>query len=91
MPQERLPKQALLSKVKRKWPVGRPRTRWKDYIEYLGRNRLELQPSEMSEVVTDRDVWWLNLELSPQPLWTERALKEAVSPTIQRMIWIHEF
>ena len=27
MPQERLPKQALLAKAKRKSPVGRPRTR----------------------------------------------------------------
>jgi len=36
MPQERLPKQALLAKVKWKRPVGQPRTRWEDYIEDLG-------------------------------------------------------
>jgi len=36
MPQERLPKQALLAKVKGKGPVGRPRTRWEDYIKDLG-------------------------------------------------------
>jgi len=36
MPQERLPKQVLLAKVKGKRPVGRPRTRWQDYIEDLG-------------------------------------------------------
>jgi len=48
--------------------VGRPRTRWADYIEDLGWNRLGLQPSELLEVVADRDVWRLNLELlPPQP------------------------
>ena len=35
MPQERLPKQALLAKVNGRRPVGRPRTRWTDYIEDL--------------------------------------------------------
>jgi len=63
MPQKRLPKQALLAKVKGKRPVGRPRTRWADYIEVLGWNRLGLQPSKMLEVVADRDVWRLKLEL----------------------------
>jgi len=68
MPQERLPKQALLAKVKGKRPVGRPRTRWQDYVEDLGWNRFGLQPSEMLEVVADRDVCRLNLELlPPQP------------------------
>jgi len=54
--QERLPKQALLAKVKGKRPVGRLRTRWVDYIEDIRWNRLGLQPSEMLEVVADRDV-----------------------------------
>jgi len=68
MPQEKLPKQALLAKVKGKRPVGRPQTRWAEYIEDLGWNRLGLQPNEMLEVVADRDVWRLNLELlPPQP------------------------
>jgi len=68
MPQERLPKQALLAKVKGKRLVGRPRTRWQVYIEDLGWNCLGLQPSEMLVVVADRDVWQLNLELlPPQP------------------------
>ena len=39
MPQERLPKQALRAKANGKRPVGRPRTRWTDYIEDLGWNR----------------------------------------------------
>jgi len=38
---------------------------------------LGLQPSEMLEVVADRDVWRINLELfPPQPSRHERALKE---------------
>ena len=36
MLEERLPKQALLGKANRKRPVGRPRTRWTNYIEALG-------------------------------------------------------
>ena len=50
MPQERLPKQALHAKPNGRRPVGRPRTRWTDYIEDLGWNRLGLRPSEMMEV-----------------------------------------
>ena len=51
MPQERLPKQALHAKANGRRPVGRPRTRWTDYIEDLGWNRLGLRPSEMMEVM----------------------------------------
>ena len=65
MPQERLPRQALLAKANGKIPVGRPRTRWTEYIKDLGWNRLELQPSEMMEMTEDREVWRLNLELLP--------------------------
>ena len=68
MPQERLPKQALLAKANGRRPVGRPKTRWTDYIEDLGWNRLGLRPSEMMDVMEDREVWRLNLELlPPQP------------------------
>ena len=51
MPQERLPKQALLDKGNGRRPVGRPRTRWTNYIEDLGWNRLGLHPSEMMDVM----------------------------------------
>ena len=37
---ERLPKQTLYAKVSGRRPVGRSRTRWLDYIEDLGWNRL---------------------------------------------------
>ena len=65
MSQERLPKQALHAKANGRRPVGRPRTRWTDYIEDLGWNRLGLRPSEMMEVMEDCEVWRLNLELLP--------------------------
>jgi len=54
-----------------KRPVGRPRTRWADYIENLGWNRFGLQPSEMLEVVVDRDVWRLNFKLLPPETLTD--------------------
>ena len=68
MPQERLPKQALLAKANGGRPVGRPRTKWTNYIEDLGWNRLGLQPSKMMDVMEDREVWRHNLKLlRPQP------------------------
>ena len=66
MPQDRLPKQALLAKANGRRPVGRPRTRWTDHIEDLGWNRLGLRPSELMEVMEDRKVWRHNLELLPR-------------------------
>ena len=65
MPQERLPKQALLAKANGRRPVGRPKTRWTNYIEDLGWNRLGLRPNEMMDVMENREVWRLNLELLP--------------------------
>ena len=68
MPRERLSKQALLAKANGRRPVGRPRTRWTDYVEDLGRSRLGLRPSKMMEVMEDGEVLRLNLELlPPQP------------------------
>ena len=57
MLQKRLPKQALLAKANGRRPVGRPRTRWANYIEDLGWNRLGLQPSKIMDVMEDREVW----------------------------------
>ena len=69
IPQERLPKQALFVKANGRRPaVGRPRTRWTDYIENFGWNRLGPHSSEMMDVnhvMKDREVWRLNLELLP--------------------------
>ena len=63
MPEKKLTKQALLVKANGKRPVGRPRIKWTIYIKDLGWNRLGLYPSEMME---DRKVQRLNLELLPQ-------------------------
>ena len=65
IPQERLPKQALLSKANGRRPAGRLKTRWTNYIENLGWNRLGLHPGKMMNVKEDREVWRLNLELLP--------------------------
>ena len=58
------------------------KTRWTNCIEKLGWNRSELQPSE---VVEDREVWWLNLELlppQPPPKLTEKwAMKKEEEAT----------
>ena len=68
MPQERLPKQALLPKANRRRPVERSRNRWTDYITDLGWNRLGLYASKVMAVMEYREVWGLNLELvTPQP------------------------
>ena len=53
-----------------KWEKSssKPRTKWTNYIEDLEWNRLVLHPSEMMDVIEDREVWRLNLELlPPQP------------------------
>ena len=64
--QKRLPKQALLAEANGRRLVGRPRSRWTNYIEDLGWNRLRLHPSEMMGLMEDREVWQLNLELLPR-------------------------
>ena len=61
MPQERLPKQTLHAEMSGKRSFGRPRTRWLDYIEDLGWNRLGLHLDEMQSVLLDRKMWRLNL------------------------------
>ena len=63
MPQERLPKQALIAKANEKKTVRWPKTRWTNYIHDLGWNRLGLPPSKMMDVMEDREVWRLNLKL----------------------------
>ena len=68
MPHERFPEQTLYAEVSGKGLVGRPRTRWLEYIENLRWKRLGLYPSKILSVVVDRDVWRFNLELLfPQP------------------------
>ena len=63
MSQERLPKQALLAKANGRRSVGGPRTRWTNYIKDRGWNRSGLHTSEMMNVMEDREVVRLNLDL----------------------------
>ena len=72
MPLERLPKRALLARCNGKRPIGRPRTRWQDYIAKLGWNRLGMNESEMEEVTVEREVWRLLLGLLPPRPFTEK-------------------
>ena len=65
MPEERFPKQILYAEFNGKRPVGRPQTRWIDYIEDLGWNCLGLCQSEIQTVLVKREVWRLNLKLLP--------------------------
>ena len=65
MPQERLVKQILQATPTGKRPVGRPRTRWSDYITELAWFRLGLERSELAEVVEDREHYRELLELLP--------------------------
>ena len=57
MPQERLPKQALLAKANGRRLYERHRTRWANYIEDLGWNRFRLHPSKMMDVMENLEVW----------------------------------
>ena len=56
MPQERLPKQALLTKANGKRPVGRIETSCISYTEDLQWSRLGLNLSKMMEVMEYREV-----------------------------------
>ena len=66
MPREIFPKQALHAKANGRRPVGRLTTKWTNYIQNLGWNRLGLHTNEMMDVMEDREVWRLNLELLPR-------------------------
>ena len=46
-----------------------------NYIEDQGWNRTGLYPSKMMDVMEDREVWQLNLELRPAVLTEKRAMK----------------
>ena len=45
--------------------IGRPRTRWQDYVKNLNRSRLGIPAEHLPFVAKDRDAWRLKLELLP--------------------------
>ena len=65
MPLERTAKKLLCSTPIGRRPRGRPRTRWRDYVEDLSWSRLGIPAEHLSFVAEDRDAWRLQLELLP--------------------------
>jgi len=53
MPRESLARQVLLAIPTGKGPIGRPRTRWSEYISDLAWTRLGTEPAEISEIAVD--------------------------------------
>ena len=61
MSQEITTKKLLYSTPIGRRPRGRPRTRWRDYVEDLWWSRLGIPPEHLSFVAEDRDAWRLQL------------------------------
>ena len=56
MSKGQLPKQTSYAKICKKWLIEWPQTRWIDYIEDLGWNRLGFHPSEMQSELVDQEI-----------------------------------
>ena len=71
---ERTAKQLMDALSCDKGPRGRPRTRWRNYVEDLAWSRLGIPPAKLPLVAGDRDAWRSQLELlPPQPQKDKRA------------------
>ena len=57
MPQDRSARQVLVVTITEKWPRGRPRSMWRDYISDLAWSRLGVQPAELSEIHENCEVF----------------------------------
>jgi len=54
-----------------------PRTRWRDYVLYLARSRLGVEPAQLSEIAQNREVFPVFLGLlPPQPSWEEKRARK---------------
>ena len=67
MSQERTAKKLLCSTPIGRRPRGRPRTRWRDYVEDLSWSRLGIPAEHLSFAAEDQDAWRIQLELLPPP------------------------
>uniref|UniRef100_A0A8C6NQZ4 Reverse transcriptase domain-containing protein n=1 Tax=Nothobranchius furzeri TaxID=105023 RepID=A0A8C6NQZ4_NOTFU len=68
MPPGRLPGEVFRACPTRRRPKGRPRTRWRDYVSHLARERLGILPEELAQVAGEREVWASRLRpLPPRP------------------------
>ncbi|TWW64250.1 hypothetical protein D4764_03G0012580 [Takifugu flavidus] len=65
MPSGCLPLEVFRTCPTRRWPRGRPRTRWRDYISRLAWERLGVPPEDLMEVARERAVWVSLLKLLP--------------------------
>ena len=65
MSQKRTAKKLLCSTPIGRRPRGRPRTRWRDYVEDLSWSRPGIPAEHLSFVAEDRDAWRIQLELLP--------------------------
>jgi len=57
MPQERLVWQVLLARPMGERRRGLPRPKWNDHISELAWSRLGVEPTELSEIAVDREVF----------------------------------
>ena len=68
MTQNRTAKQLLYSTPSSRRPLGRPRTRGRDYVKDLGWSCLGIPPKHLPLVAQDRDAWKVQLQtLPPRP------------------------
>ena len=71
---ERTAKKLLRSPPIGRKPKGRPRTQWREYVEYLSWYRLGIPPEHLSFVAKSRDAWRLQLEQPPPRPHTNKRL-----------------
>uniref|UniRef100_A0A8C6NQ68 Reverse transcriptase domain-containing protein n=1 Tax=Nothobranchius furzeri TaxID=105023 RepID=A0A8C6NQ68_NOTFU len=65
MPPGRLPGEVFQARPTGRRPKGRPRTRWRDYVSHLARERLGIPPEELVQVAGEREVWAFRIRLLP--------------------------
>ena len=65
MPLERLPGKVLEARPTGRRPRGRPRTRWRDYIDSLALERLGILQEEVDDVAWERETWSSLVEMFP--------------------------
>ena len=65
MPLERLPREVLEARPTGRRPRGRPRTRWRDYMDSLALDRLGILQEEVDDVARERETWSSLVEMLP--------------------------
>ena len=65
MPPGSLPGEVFRSCPTGRRPLGRPRTRWRDYVSLLAWEGLGIPPEELDKVTGERKVWASLFRLPP--------------------------